>query len=1000
MRASSLRAVIAIGTAGALALGAVPPPINGVPVLDPLGPIVGDLVDAIPPEALGAIGELSSLLPDDGPLGALGDLVRPAREAEPVVLTGTALPAWSRLPATGTPALYPGGTDEQNQIGDRVRSAHHGTIVVPPDARDGSNAPVEAITAWRWDPDTGYVEVPVQVDERFPHFLANARSTFSVYSGTDMELTYAWGGDGVSTVGEEAWKKVAGECEARYASESELEGLAAAGVITPGLGETLADYLGPKADPVPGLDDDDEIVFMAEDAGPRAPADRAPDRADVDPASKHEVVLVDPLTGMVSYVYLFLADEGPSFSADDGYVQFDRDATADWWADRNSWDPTDPEKIGTSNTGYGANLPGTACVEADGRDHELGQPRTSTDRFPLDGMKVRTDAYEFDASGRWMKRAMRIAPPDAAPASVGTPFASRGWEYGDDLIDRWKGRAFQQSPDSAVSLVGFEDEQVNWEANAALIGWRSGPVRAIRGVWGADSGTNVTKTETFYRDGVQYRYRVRVHPIPPDGLYTSWDYDGDVAACYYNVTTVLQDRRDGECVGGVQVDGVNDEKVGNIDGFDLDGDGEIDFPAFFDVTDPTFDVPLAFGRWEQVSGKDDNGSLVYLFEMTGPTTLANPIVIPYYRDDACLDDGTGDLPVPRPWPGANSNDQRVVDGYREAGGFGPDDEIPCAHRQGAYGSHGVHFLVTHDSDNAFVGTPVPVTEIDGAQWQWAVPTEAPGVVGDRYAQTRRVPLVPVVLGQGSAVVARGADDGSGTDGGADGGSDGSGDGSSDGATDGNSDGSADGSTDGSTDGPTDGTTDDGVAGPGDPERAALTCDDPGGRFPDDDRPILGCLVDLDLLSGYPDGTFRPWRQTTRRQTAAVLVRYLDAMGALGGDRSAEPAQRLVDAGIMRGRPGGDLALDELVSRGQLATLLVASLRHAGIPLPEDGQPFADERGGVHDRAARQLREAGLWVGYPDGTARHTTAIARGQVASVLWASVVLAEDDRPGSFAR
>jgi hypothetical protein len=28
----------------------------------------------------------------------------------------------------------------------------------------------------------------------------------------------------------------------------------------------------------------------------------------------------------------------------------------------------------------------------------------------------------------------------------------------------------------------------------------SGPVRAIREIWGADSGTNVTKTETFYRD--------------------------------------------------------------------------------------------------------------------------------------------------------------------------------------------------------------------------------------------------------------------------------------------------------------------------------------------------------------------------------------------------------------------------------------------------------------------------------------------------------------------
>ncbi|MCE3513416.1 hypothetical protein, partial [Staphylococcus aureus] len=47
--------------------------------------------------------------------------------------------------------------------------------------------------------------------------------------------------------------------------------------------------------------------------------------------------------------------------------------------------------------------------------------------------------------------------------------------YGPDLVDRWKGRAFQSSPDSDISVVGFEDEQVNWEANSSLIGERTGP---------------------------------------------------------------------------------------------------------------------------------------------------------------------------------------------------------------------------------------------------------------------------------------------------------------------------------------------------------------------------------------------------------------------------------------------------------------------------------------------------------------------------------------------
>src|SRR5207244_12573143 len=107
--------------------------------------------------------------------------------------------------------------------------------------------------------------------------------------------------------------------------------------------------------------------------------------------------------------------------------------------------------------------------------------------------------------------------------------------YAPDLIDRWKGRAFQQNPDSTISLVGFEDEQVNWEANSALLGERMGAVRAIREIWGADSGTNVTNTESFYRDEITYHYHVRVHPIPPDALYTSWDYNPAAVAKYYDI---------------------------------------------------------------------------------------------------------------------------------------------------------------------------------------------------------------------------------------------------------------------------------------------------------------------------------------------------------------------------------------------------------------------------------------------------------------------------------
>jgi hypothetical protein len=599
-----------------------------------------------------------------------------ARAAEPVVLTGADLPTWSRLAATGTPAPYPSGTSEGQ------RDAHNGTVVVPPDPRD-HGVPVDQIAAYRWD-GRRFQEIPVQVDERMPYFLANGNSDFGVYSGTDQELTYVWD--------VEAWRRTAGECSAAY-----------------------ADGVGATPDPVPGLDDDDEIALMASDAGVRAPAAAPGPRGSG--ASRQVVALADPATGApAGYVYLFLQPGGSSFDASNGYVRFTRAPDADQWIDKDSFAEVDPEKLGTSNRGYGPNLAGTVC-------NPDGTVRQSTDRFPRDGHVVTTRSYRMVASGRWMLREVHVADP----SGDGT--------FGPDLVDRWKGRAFQQSPDSTVSLVGFEDEQVNWEANSALLGWRAGAVRALREVWGADSGTNVTKLETYYRDAIAYRYRVRVHPIPPDGLYTSWDYNRDVASTYYNALHPE----------GVPIDGVNDD-VGQVDQLPT-GD-----PAFFDFPDPTFDVPLAFDTWEQVSGRGRSGSLVYVFELTGPTSLANPAVVPYYRDDACLDDGTGDDPVARPFPGEATDDPRVQAGYATRAGR-PYAELTCADKQGAYGSHGIHFFATGDSDNLFVGSPAPLTEIDGQQWQFAVPTERPTNVGEPYANIVRAKLRVVAVEQASTPAA-------------------------------------------------------------------------------------------------------------------------------------------------------------------------------------------------------------------------------------------------------
>jgi hypothetical protein len=653
----------------------------------------------------------------------------PNRSVEPIVLTGAQLPGWSGPASDGVSEPHPSGALQ-------VRDAHNGTTFVPPKETWSTINPDEVV-AFSFQ-DGKWREIPVQVDERFHYFLANANSDFGVYSGTDKELSYEWD--------VESWKKTAGECFTEYEEGD-----------------------GPTQDPVLTLDDDDEVVFMASDAGAQAPPTSAP--SDVGDA-RQEVKITDPADPTsVRYVYLFTREGGPDIDADDYYVDYQRDENADQWVDRSFWAGDDPEKLGTSNRGYGPNLSGPVCDEqVDPETGEVtyvpkttppsendpgGQPYVSDDRFPRDGLTVTTDAYRWVATGRWMIREIHVAKPGSGTpqppgnsgqhSNPGQGFGPGGHaspnalktkvEYGPDLIDRWKGRAFQQSPDSSISLVGFEDEQVNWEANSALLGELSGPVRAIREVWGADSGTNVTKTETFYRDAITYRYRVRVHPIPPDGLYTSWDYNDGAVSTYYNELTT----------DGVAIDGVNDEiEYTNVDELP---NGE---PFFVDVPDPTFTKPLAFFNWEQVSGAGDNGSLVYMFEFKNAQAFENPAVVPYYRDDACLDDGTGDNPSPRAYPGESYEWMRSNNKGTDYLGLPCKTEAPDSYsgpyRQGAFGSHGVHYFLTGDTDNAFSGAST--TEIDGQQWQWTVPTESPAPIGDLYANTVKMPLVAVATPQG------------------------------------------------------------------------------------------------------------------------------------------------------------------------------------------------------------------------------------------------------------
>jgi hypothetical protein len=628
-------------------------------------------------------------------------LAAPARETEPIVLSGRDFPDWSaradhtlRLPLLDLADCQ--SFDEQCEHNHYAEPQGSTQQLAPQ-----QGTPTRRLLGYRWD--EGWQQIPFQVDERFERYLANPASGFAVYSGEDRHTTYAFQREGFRWTESDP----ADPCLARPASP-------------------------PAVDPVQGLDDDDELAFMARDAGAAAPSD-TPLPPGIEAARR--VAVADPLDPGAEprYAYVMLAapdGPAPEFDAASGYVRYERDANADIF-----------EKSESSYDGYGNAARGTVCDD-DGNVVAEGERRR-----PRDTAWITTPRYRFRYDGRWLMTQIQISDDGGAG-------------YGPDLVDRWKARAFAQDPGSETPCCGFEEEDTNWGGSSTLLGELSGPVRTIRETWGADSGTNVIRRETFYREEMRQATYLRVHPIPPlDGIYAQWDFNAGRMTRFYN----------SRLAEGVAVDGRNDELLGNLDdpcnvNYDGNDTSDLDqgFRGFYrdlglcdllpyhqsvDVPDLTVSEPNSALGWNQTSGP--HGTIVdrysaRLEEATPGGLLQSVLAVPYYRDDACFDDGTGSDPGPKVRMRSGDEPRTYGDPPQPRECWQPDDGLPDGSErffQGSIGTHGLHILLIADSDN--LRLTVPLTEIVGEQRMVMLPGD-PGNVGERYGQGFERPLVPVV----------------------------------------------------------------------------------------------------------------------------------------------------------------------------------------------------------------------------------------------------------------
>ena len=686
------------------------------------------------------------------------------RSVDPVVLTGAQFPAWSAGPELSfrepqAPTNYD-TADVQGMLPEQLRSdcydpdnttdPAHGdhscnqSSRLPVRALPGrTGVPVGKLLGYRWDGDT-FVQIPFQVDERFTRYLSNNASGFAFYSGVDQHNTYAFEREG-------------------YRFTDNLPGATCVPVPRedPAYG---GQRIAAEPDPIPGLDDNDELAFMYRDTGERAPGN-AHLPAGIEGAQ--EVAVVDPSNpGAVRWAYVMLAGAAgpaPAYDASNGYVRYEPDANA-----RSVFVFSE-----SSYEGYGAAPAGPYC-------NPDGTPSTAhgatAQRRPLDTAWIRTPRYAFRYDGRWLMTQLKISNDPKG-----------NWTYGPDVIDRWKARAFQQDPSSNTPCCGYEEEDTNWGGSSILMGEKAGPVRVIRETWGADSSTNNARREVFYRDMFVWGDALRVHVIPPlDGIYSQWDYNASRMTRYYNPWTSA----------GVPIDGQNDEVFGNLDDpcndrYDSLDSGVteiyrdtyeaaglcnpdvVEYHQSVDVTDPTLAVPSNSLQWEQVAGP--YGSLVMrtaLREVTPGGVAVTVAAVPYYRDDSCFDDGTGTDPGPRRrersdreltvyrLPGSTVDHARTCwkpsDGVPNDGFVaGPQPSDPSdpnsppigdeygdeRYFQGDIGANGVHILFIVDSDNAQM--TIPITEVDSEQRVVVLPGN-PGNVGETYGRYVEFPLTAIV----------------------------------------------------------------------------------------------------------------------------------------------------------------------------------------------------------------------------------------------------------------
>ena len=211
----------------------------------------------------------------------------------------------------------------------------------------------------------------------------------------------------------------------------------------------------PTQDPVKGLDSNDEVAFMASDAGPQAPPSAALPAGHRRRArrSRHRPDATRRAPK------LRLRDEAPAPTAPS------RPSTPPTATCATSATPT-PTTSPTRSRATATTATPPRATTATTNGHVVIDPKTASRRSASAARATarrsprRATSFRYD--GRWLMTQIQIADKS-------------GKGYGPDLVDRWKARAFAQDPASNTPCCGYEEEDTNWGGSSILLGEKRRP---------------------------------------------------------------------------------------------------------------------------------------------------------------------------------------------------------------------------------------------------------------------------------------------------------------------------------------------------------------------------------------------------------------------------------------------------------------------------------------------------------------------------------------------